>query len=141
MNPTAVAGIKNLLKETYDVHGWEIPEYVVKYQADVLAAKIDKNPWQPEPSYAEQFMQIRTMAQALDLGNTCWFTRAVFPELGERRGIKSSYYVDLGQGCYELVLRYSDAPAVRALHRHFEFLAEAAYTAIRLNGEFRSMWD
>lgn len=137
----AVTGIRDILVETYEVHGWEIPDYVVGYQAQVLAAKIDKNPWQPLPSYAEQFMQIRTAQQALELGNTCWFTRAVFPELGHRKGINSSYYVDLGQGCYELVLRHSDAPAVKALHRHFEFLAEAAYTAIRLNGEFRSMWD
>ena len=141
MNPTAVNGIRAILEETYEQHGFDVPPVVINYTAHILADKIDKNPWQPEPSYAEQFMQIRTMAQALDLGNTCWFTRAVFPELGERRGIKSSYYVDLGQGCYELVLRYSDAPAVRALHKHFEFLAEAAYTAIRLNGEFRSMWD
>ena len=137
----AIAGIKDILESTYEQQGWTIPDFLVYYQARLLADKIDKNPWQPEPSYAERYMQLKTPVEALELGNTCWFTRAVFPELGNRRGIKSSYYVDLGQGCYEMVLKYSDMPAIRLLHKHFEFLAEAAYTAIRHSGEFRSMWD
>jgi hypothetical protein len=86
-------------------------------------------------------MTMRTAGQAQALGNVCWFTRAVFPELGTRRGINSSYYVQLGQGCYERVLSQTELPAVKVLCEHFEFLAECAYTAIRLNGEFRSMWD
>ncbi len=137
----AEKGIKDILIETYDRHGWAIPDYVIVYQCRLLAEKIDKNPWQPEPSYAERYMMIKTPTEALDLGNTCWFTRAVFPELGTKRGINASYYVQLGEGCYEMVLRYSDFPAVRALQKNFEFLAEAAYTAIRCYGDFRSMWD
>ena len=137
----AEQGIKDILTKTYELHGWTIPKHVVDYQARLLAEKIDKNPWQPEPSYAERYMTIRTPTEALALGNTCWFTRAVFPELGTNRGINTSYYVDMGMGCYELVLRYSEYPAVRLLHKNFEFLAEAAYTAIRCYGDFRSMWD
>ncbi len=141
MDQQAQNGIRTILSECYERQGWTIPDYVISYQTTVLAEKIDKNPWQPEPSYAERYMTIRTPAEALALGNTCWFTRAVFPELGANRGINSSYYVQLGEGCYELVLRHSDVPAVRVLHKHFEFLAECAYTAIRCYGDFRSMWD
>lgn len=137
----AEQGIKDILVETNERHGWNIPDYVIDYESRILAAKIDKNPWQPEPSYAERFMTLRTPTEALDLANTCWFTRAVFPELKSRHGIKSSYYVQLGSSCYELVLKHSDMPAVRVLHRNFEFLAECTYTAIRHYGEFRSMWD
>lgn len=141
MNTQAVNGIKDILVETNERHGWTIPAYVVEYEARVLASKIDKNPWQPEPSYAERYMTLRTPAEALELANTCWFTRAVFPELRQRHGIQSSYYVQLGSSCYEMVLKHSDMPAVRTLYKNFEFLAETAYTAIRHYGSFRSMWD
>lgn len=140
-NTVAVTGIRDILVETNERHGWTIPEYVVNYLARVLASKIDRNPWQPEPSYAERFMMLRTITEALELANTCWFTRAVFPELKQRHGVNPSYYVQLGSSCYEMVLKHNDMPAVRTLHKNFEFLAETAYTAIRHYGDFRSMWD
>lgn len=141
LNDVAVKGIRSILVETNERHGWLIPDYVTDYLARVLASKIDRNPWQPEPSYAERYMMLRTPAEALELANTCWFTRAVFPELKSRHGVQSSYYVQLGSSCYEMVLKHTDMPAVRTLHKNFEFLAETAYTAIRCYGDFRSMWD
>lgn len=141
MNQTAVYGIKTILRETNEQQGWTIPESVLDWQARILAEKIDKNPWQPEPSYAVRYLTIKKPQEALELGNTCWFTRAVFPELGERRGISASYYVDMGRGCYARVLEHSELPTVRIVYEHFEFLAETAYTAIRHYGDFRSMWD
>jgi hypothetical protein len=141
LSTTAGIGLRAILKETNELHGWLIPDYVVDYEARVLASKIDRNPWQPEPSYAERYMTLRTPAEALELANTCWFTRAVFPELKSRHGIQSSYYVQLGMSCYEMVLQHTDTPAVRALSKNFEFLAETTYTAIRNFGDFRMMWD
>jgi hypothetical protein len=141
INITAVNGIRDILTETNQQHGWQIPQYVVNYQARVLADKLDKNPWQPEPSYAERYMTLRTPTAALALADTCWFTSAVFPELKQRRGINNSYYVSMGVSCYDMVLKHSEMPAVKVLKQHFEFLAETTYTAIRHYGEFRSMWD
>lgn len=140
---TAAAWIRSILTDTYELHGWTIPEYVVQYETQVLASKINTPNWQPEPSYAEQYLTIRTEQQALHLANTCWFTRAVFPELGTRRGIRASYYVDMGQSCYDRVINRTSVPTptIVAMRDHFEFLAEAAYTAIRHYGDFRSMWD
>ena len=140
-NTQAISGIRQILVETNESQGWCIPDYVVAYEAEILADKIDHNPWDPEPSYAECFMTIRNPRQALELANTCWFTRAVFPEHKQRHGIKPSYYVDIGQSCYEMVLQYAEVPAVRLLYKHFEFLAETVHTAIRYNGKFREMWD
>lgn len=140
-NTRAYSGIRSILEETIDAHGWRIPEVAIEYTSRLLSERIDRNPWQPEPSYAERYLSIKKPCEALELGDTCWFTRAVFPELGQRRGITSSYYVQLGQGCYSMALQYARYPAVQLLHDHFEFLAEVAYTAIRHHGEFRSMWD
>jgi hypothetical protein len=138
---TAKNAIRELLISTNQAQGWEIPAMVIDLEADILASKIDKNPWQPEPSYAERFMTINRVRDYLDLGNTCWFTRAVFPELGARHGITASYYVQMGESCYEQVLRRASIPALELMTKNFEFLAETAYTAIRCYGDFRSMWD
>lgn len=141
MNSVAQREIYQILCETNTRQGWSIPTYVIDYECRILAERMDKNPWQPEPSYAERYLQIKRPSEALELGNLCWFTRAVFPELGSRRGITASYYVDLGQSCYSMVLEHSRIPAVQIMRDHFEFCAEAVLTAIRYNGEFRSMWD
>lgn len=141
LNHTAINGFRTILEETCELHGWSAPQQVIEYTVKILADKLDKNSWQPEPSYAERYMTLRTPAEALDLGNTCWFTRAVFPELLERRGLKASYFVDMGQGCYSRVLQYTEHSAVRILKNHFEFTAEMAYTAVRHHGEFRELWN
>lgn len=137
----AHAAFKDLLEETLELQGWTMPKTVVNYTTSVLAEFVDRPHWQPEPSYAEQYMTIRTAAEAQRLGDVCWFTRAVFPELGERRGISASYYVQLGEGCYDRVLRTVPDPAVKLMRDHFEFIAEMALTAIRAQGGFRTMWD
>lgn len=141
LNHTAINGFRDILQETCTRQGWVIPPETLDYTVKILADKLDKNPWQPEPSYAERYMTLRTTAEALELGNTCWFTRAVFPELLERRGVKASYFVELGQGCYSMVLKTQEHPAVRTLYTHFEFTAEMTHTAVRNYGSFREMWD
>ena len=141
LNNTAITGFRDILVETCTRQGWTIPQHTLDYTVKILADKLDKNPWQPEPSYAERYMTLRTPAEALELGNTCWFTRAVFPELMERRGLNPSYFVDMGQGCYSLVLKHTEHPAVRTLHTHFEFTAEMTLTAVRHFGSLREMWN
>ncbi len=139
-NLVAINGIRDILKETITEHGWHIPEPVFEYTVRILADKVDCMPWQPEPSYAEAYMKIKTPTEALALGNTCFFTRSVFPELLERRGLSQNYFVELGQGSYTIVLKHADLPHIRAIRDNFEFLSEVVYTAVRLNGCFRSMW-
>jgi hypothetical protein len=130
-----------ILTDTNELMGWAIPEYVIAYESRIFASKVEQPNWQPEPSYAERYLSIRTSEQALNLANTCWFTRSVFPELGSRKGINESYYVQLGQSCYDRALRDQESPTVEIMRDHFEFLAETAYTAIRHYGKFRSMWE
>jgi len=141
MNKWTQKQFEQLLRDCYQKQGWAIPQTVVRYETELFARYVNRVPWQPEPSYAERYLQIRTVEDAQDLGDCCFFTRAVFPELGERRGIKSSYYVDLGQSCYSRVQTQWTDPAIDLMCKHFEFLAEAALTAIRYSDEFRSMWD
>ena len=138
----AAKEIESILRECLERQGWAMPEPVVKRTVDILVNKIDKNPWQPEPSYAEVYLTIKSPQALLTLGDTCFFTRAVFPELGSNRGINSNYYVQLGQSCYDRVLKHTiPNPTLEQLRDHFEFLAEIVYTAIWSKGDFRSMWE
>lgn len=137
----ATKEIHNILTECCERQGWLVPETIANYAVQILVNKIDKNPWQPEPSYAEVYMKTNDPVALITLGDTCWFTRAVFPELGERRGLKASYYVDLGTGCYSRARKAIQNPTLEQMERHFEFLAEVAHTAIWSKGDFRSMWE
>lgn len=130
-----------LIKETLDSQGWELPRPIVDYCVHILTDKLDKNPWDPQPSYAEQYMTLRTAEQARLLGDTCFFARAVFPDYMQRRGLTADYFVMLGTGCYSRVLREYDIPAIQQLNDHFEYVAEMVWTAVRAQGQFRSMWQ
>lgn len=141
MNNTAINGFKDIMTETLELQGWEVPNPVVEYTVNLLADKLDKNPWTPEPSFAERYMSISSVFDAQDLADTCFFTRAVFPEYGSRRGLNSSYFVDMGQGCYSYVIRINPDPAIKTMRDHFEFLAEVVWTATRSFGQFRPLWN
>lgn len=141
MNKSALIGFKDILNETLETNGWELPNPVVEYTVNLLVEKIDKNPWLPEPSFAERYMTLKSAVEAQDLGDTCFFTRAIFPELGNRHGIASSYYVSIGQGCYSYAYKIVPDPAVKHMRDHFEFLAEVVWTSIRAYGYFRPLWN
>lgn len=131
-----------LFADTLDRQGWMVPKSLQRAMVSILVEKLDKNPWQPEPSYAELYLTARTPSALKWLGDTCWFTRAIFPQLGERRGISASYYTDLGQGCYNRLIQYTGPDTnLEMMIRHFDFLAEVAWTVIHSQGRFREMWD
>ncbi len=131
-----------LFEDTLDRQGWLVPKPLQRAMISILVEKLDKNPWQPEPSYAELYLTARTPKALKWLGDTCWFTRAVFPQIGERRGISASYYTDLGQGCYSRLIKYTGPDTnLEMMIRHFDFLAEVAWTVIHSQGRFREMWD
>jgi hypothetical protein len=137
----AEQGLKTILITTNEQQGWLIPQYIVDFEAKLLADKINKPSWQPEPNYSESYLKIKSPGDALSLANTCWFTCAVFPEWGSRKGISLNYYIDMGKSCYSIVLEHNEIPTIYAMQKYFEFLAETAYTAIRHYGDFRNMWD
>lgn len=137
----ALEQIEQILAETLERQGWVMPKPLLDYTTRLLTQYWDKPSWQPEPSYAECYLKITDPKAAQTLGDTCFFTRAVFPELGQHRGIRSSYYVMLGQGCYTKLLAYTQDQTIAQMRDHFEFLAEMVHTAIHSQGDFRSMWE
>ena len=141
MLDNAAPAIRQLLTDCCEKQGWQLPDDIVNYCTMVLADHVARPNWQPKPSYAEQFMTVKTVQDYISLGNECWFTRAVFPDLMNKRGIKSSYYVDMGTACFDQVVLKTAHPTVRKIRDHFEFTAEVAWTAIHAQDGWRSMWD
>lgn len=137
----ALEQIEQIVVETLSRQGWVMPRDVLDYTVKLLTQYWDKPNWQPEPSYAECYLKITDPMAAQKLGDACFFTRAVFPELGLHRGITSNYYVNLGQGCYSILLHHTPDHTIEMMREHFEFLAEIAHTAIWSKGDFRSMWE
>ena len=123
--------LAKILEESQLKNGARILQDCQQYIIKILADKLDKNPWQPHPSYAEAYMTVSSVTSLLELAETCWYTRAVFPELGARRGLNPSYYVQLGQGCYNRVLTKISNNTLEQMCQHFEFLAEVTLAAIR----------
>ena len=131
-----------LFTETIDRQGWKIPKPLQIKMVHILAEKFDRPDWEPKPSYAELYFQIHNPTALRLLGDTCWFTRAVFPQLGERKGISAAYYTDLGQSCYGRLLSHIGPDYTLTLMiQHFNFLAEVAWTVIHSQGNFREMWS
>lgn len=131
-----------LFHETLTYQGWMVPKSLQRNMISILISKADKPNWKPTPSYAQMYVTAQTPQALKSLGDTCWFTRAVFPQLGERRGISSSYYTGLGQGCYSRLLQFTGPDnSLEMMIRHFDFLAEVAWTVIHSQGRFREMWD
>jgi hypothetical protein len=123
--------LEKILDETQLRSGTSIPKPCQKYIIKILTNKIDKNPWQPEPSYAEAYMTVNSTASLLELAETCWFTRAIFPELNMNKGINKNYYVYIGQGCYNRILARTYNYTLEQMITHFELLADITLAAIR----------
>ena len=133
--------IRQILTDTWHRQGWAIPDVITDYETEVLYKMLDRVPWQPEPSYAERYMALKSVKEYVEFGDVCWFTRAVFPQCLERRGIKDTYFTQLGQSAWDRAVQLTGNPVLTLMRDHFEWTAETAYTAIHAEGEFRSMWD
>jgi hypothetical protein len=133
--------IRRILTDTWDRQGWLVPDVITDYECEVLHRMLARVPWQPEPSYAERYMAIKRIDELIEFGDVCWFTRAVFPQCMERRGIRESYFTELGQSAWDRAVQLTGNPVLTLMRDHFEWTAEMAYTAIHSEGDFRSMWD
>lgn len=133
--------IDTIVTECLERQGWTMPDRVKTYCVRVLVKYIDRPDWQPQPSFAESLLTVRSVPAARELGDSCLFARSVFPSLLERRGLTSSYIVQIGQTAYDRVLDLGPEPTTQCLRDNFEFLAEMLWTAVHSQGLFRSLWQ
>lgn len=123
MNDAYQTALFDVVKETSAKRGYELPEYIEAYVVMLLASYVDKPDFLPD-TFGLTFLQLKTSAEAKQLGDTCLFVAGVFPTLGERRGIKRRYYQDIGSTSYGIVAEVQNPQLFSTLATHFNFLSD-----------------
>ena len=125
MKDAYTTAFHGIVRETQEKHGYELPVDLEHYVVMLLAVHIDKSNFLPQDSFAESYLKLQRPArlEAKELGDTCLFVTGVFPSLGERKGIKRSYYANIGKTSYSLVSETMNVTLFSSLSKHFDFLS------------------
>lgn len=123
LNDEYISAITQLVVDCEQVTGIDLPHPIRLYTIAVLASRLDQPNWQPDPSWSQRYLTLRTAQEAKELGDTALFAVSVFPTLGARRGISRSYYVSIGQGSYCRAAQTLNESLYTQLGEHFEFIA------------------
>ena len=115
-----------VVKDTQYKTGLELPEQLEAYVVMLLAYNMDRPNFLPEDSFAEAYLRLQRPADmtAKELGDTCLFVSGVFPTYGTRRGMKRSYYQEIGIGSYAMVAEVMNRDLFSQLAAHFHFLSD-----------------
>ena len=123
LNDEYISAITQLVVDCEHVTGVDLPRPIRLYTIAVLASRLDQPDWQPDPSWGERYLALKTAQEAKELGDTALFAVSVFPTLGARRGISRDYYVSIGQGSYSRAAQRLNESLYTQLGEHFEFIA------------------
>jgi hypothetical protein len=123
MNDTYTSALFDVVKETSATSGYDLPEPIEAYIVMLLASYVDKPNFLPE-TFGMSLMQLKTSSEAKQLADTCLFVAGVFPNMGERKGLKRRYYQDIGSTSYEMVAEVQHPELFNTLATHFNFLSE-----------------
>lgn len=118
-----LTAITTLVTDCEQTTGTDLPTTIKLYTISILAERLNTPNWQPDPSWAERYLTLRTAHEAKQLGDTALFAVAVFPTLGNRRGISKNYYTSIGQGAYSKAAEKLNEHLYLQLSEHFEFVA------------------
>ena len=123
MNDAYRTALFDVVKDTSAKRGYDLPEPIEAYVVMLLATHVDKPDFLPN-TFAETFLKIKTTNEAKMLADTCLFVAGVFPNIGERKGLKRRYYQDIGSTSYEMVAEVQNPELFSTLATHFNFLSE-----------------
>lgn len=112
----------NIVKETQDRYGYDLPFDIEVYVVMLLSSRVDKPDFLPTESFAESYMKLKGI-EAKNLGDTCLFTMGVFPEYGARKGLTPEYFSNIGMTSYDIATSYLDDSLFSDLRDHFLFLS------------------
>lgn len=123
----------DLVKDTQERSGFELPEQLEAYVVMLLANFVDRPDFLPKQSFAEAYLKLHRPADlsAKELGDTCLFVTGVFPSYGSNRGMNRKYYQTIGIGSYELVAEVMHRELFINLATHFEFISDFIELTVR----------
>jgi hypothetical protein len=121
-----------VVRETKEIHGYELPVELESYIVFLLAEHIDKPDFAPETTFAQAYLKLeRPYTQnAKQLGDTCLFVTGVFPTYGARKGLDITYYANIGKSSYSMASEYLNIDLFENLSTHFDILRDFIDTSI-----------
>jgi hypothetical protein len=128
----------DVVRESQETTGYELPEHLESYVVMLLAHHIDRPDYLPEKSFAEAYLSLQRPAglSAKELGDTCLFVTGVFPAYGRKHGLNRRYFQDIGIGSYEMVAEVMHPDLFTQLATHFHFLSD--FIEVTVNSAKRS---
>ena len=138
MNDTYTSALFDVVKETSATSGYDLPEPIEAYIVMLLASYVDKPDFLPE-TFGMSLMQLKTSSEAKQLADTCLFVAGVFPNMGERKGLKRRYYQDIGSTSYEMVAEVQHPELFNTLATHFNFLSNFIETTVHSSTHVQSI--
>ena len=132
MKDQYIQAFYDIVCETKNIHGYELPVELESYIVFLLASHIDRPDFLPEQSFAESLLKLQKpyTQNAKELGDTCLFVTGVFPEYGTRKGLNITYYSNIGKSSYSMAKQYLNLELFENLSTHFDFLRNFIDTAI-----------
>lgn len=123
MNDAYRTALFDVVKDTSAKRGYDLPEPIEAYVVMLLANYVDKPDFLPD-TFATTLLKLKNSSEAKQLGDTCLFVAGVFPNMGERKGLKRRYYQDIGTTSYEMVAEVQNPELFSTLATHFNFLSD-----------------
>jgi hypothetical protein len=114
--------------------GFQLPELLAWYLADLLTERLDRVDIIPEPSFAERYLQLyheHRLSEFKDYADSALFFVSLMPEYGRRRGLDMTYYATLGISTYYTLSDLAEDPRYTQLGNWFYDLQRFLNTAIR----------
>jgi len=124
MKDAYVDVFRNLIKETQESIGLELPLALEAYTAILLAEFLDKPDFLPErKTIGEVYFQLHTSRNAKELGDVCLFVTGVYPAIGTSKyTVNRKYYSDIGISSYEKAAQNLNYEIFELLSHNFIFL-------------------
>ena len=131
MSDEYISAFQNLINQTKEVYGYELPFPLEQYVVTLLANHVDRPNWMPEDSFIETYARIKNSRDAKQLGDECLFLCGVFPDYGRRKGLDIEYYGSIGSTSYIRASQALNMMLFESLSIHFRFLSHVINLTIK----------
>lgn len=121
------------LTEHRDRTGFAASDQLLTYLADLLAERLDRVDFIPEPSFAERYLELyscQRLSEFKDYADSSLFFVSLLPKYGQRRGLDLEYYANLGISVYYTLGDLSKDQRYTQLGNWFYHLQKFLYTAL-----------
>ena len=136
LNQAYFDAINTLVHECQSVKGLELPKPITIYCTAILADKLDKPLWEPQPTWAERYLTMKSAQDAKDLGDTALWAVGICPTYLTRRGMNRSYYVQIGQGAYSKAADELNTELYTLLSTHFLYISEFLKQCVSIQQDY-----